>query len=113
MQKKLPKVFANTINEVHNNDSVFYSSKDIDSLDKIFDDSDRDEKATKKLKGTTVSQKINEIFNSPYYIYKADVEITLENEVVTKKIIGKNQKNLITMDNELIPIETIQDIKYK
>lgn len=115
MQKKLPKVFANSINEVHNNNSVFYSA-DPNSLNETFDDSDRNSEEkieVKKLKGTTVSQKINEIFNSPYYIYKADVELTLEDGIVTKKIIGKNQRNLITMDNELIPIETIRDIKYK
>lgn len=113
MQKKLPKVFANTINEVHNNDSVFYSA-DITTLKEIAEDRSSDEKIeTKQLKGTTVMQKINEIFSSPYYIYKAEVEITLDDGVVTKKIIGKNQRNLITMDNELIPIETIRDIEFK
>ena len=41
------------------------------------------------------------------------MEITLEDGVVVKKIIGKNNQNLITMDNELIPINSIKDIKYK
>ena len=113
MQKKLPKVFANTINDVHNNDSVFYSA-DAQTLKEIAEDKSSEEKTkTKQLKGITVTQKINEIFSSPYYIYKAEVEITLDDGVVTKKIIGKNQRNLITMDNELIPIENIRDINYK
>lgn len=106
MERKLPKVFANNLNEVNNNNSVFYSADNSDrNIENI--------KPEKELFGKTVEQKINEIFNSPYYIYKADVEITLENDVVTKKIIGKNRSNIITMDNELIPIKSIKDIKYK
>lgn len=114
MQKKLPKVFANSLDEIHNNSTVFYSAES--NSDSLFDTGDRsveDKAEVKKLKGTTVTQKINEIFNSPYYIYKADVEITLDSGKVTKKIIGKNQQNLITMENELIPIRTIRDIEFK
>lgn len=104
MEKKLPKVFANNLNGIKNNSTVFYSA-DEKSIDKP--------KIEKKLKGITVEQKINEIFSSANYIYKAEVEIVLDNETVTKKIIGKNRKNLITMDNELIPIDNIIDIRYK
>lgn len=111
--KKLPKVFANNLNEVHNNDTVFYLN-DTNSRVDIEESSDRSSTGEYKvLKGDTVIQKINEIFKSPYYIYKAEVEITLEEGVVVKKIIGKNNQNLITMDNELIPINSIKDIKYK
>ena len=114
MQKKLPKVFANSINEVHNNSTVFYSAEANTEALKDFGDRNSEEKLEiKKLKGATVSQKINEIFNSPYYIYKAEVDITLDSGKVTKKIIGKNQKHLITMENELIPIDTIRDIEFK
>lgn len=111
--KKLPKVFANNLSEVHNNDTVFYSNDtNLKVSAEDFDDrSSVDEYKT--IKGNTVIQKINEIFKSPYYIYKAEVEITLEDGVVVKKIIGKNNQNLITMDNELIPINSIKDIKYK
>ena len=110
MQKKLPKIFSNQLGEIHNNNTVFYSA-DSNGLD---NDRDSEQKENiKKLKGITVAQKINEIFNSPYYIYKAEVDITLDNGKVTKKIIGKNQQNLITMENEVIPIETIRDIEFK
>lgn len=112
MMKKLPKVFANSLDEVHNNDTVFYYKDN--NLKVSVDDSDRDSiEEYKMLKGNTVNQKINEIFASPYYIYKAEVEITLEDGVILKKIIGKNNQNLITMENELIPISSIKDIKYK
>ena len=58
----------------------------------------------------TVEQKIQNIFNSPNYIYKIDVVIVTDNNKVNKRIIGKNKNNLITMDNEYIPINTIRDI---
>ena len=58
----------------------------------------------------TVEQKIVNIFNSPNYIYKIDVVIVTDNNKVIKRIIGKNKNNLITMDNEYIPINKIRDI---
>jgi len=112
MQKKLPKVFANSLEEIHNNSTVFYSA-DSNGLTDSGDRSLEEIENVKKLKGITINQKINEIFNSPYYIYKAEVDITLDSGKVTKKIIGKNHKHLITMENELIPIETIRDIEFK
>lgn len=113
MQKKLPKVFANEIDEINNNSKVFYSAESIEKDLETGDRNSNELEEVKKLKGKTVLQKINEIFNSPYYIYKANVDITLDGGKVTKKIIGKNQKNLITMENELIPIDTIRDIEFK
>lgn len=110
MQKKLPKVFANSLGEIHNNNTVFYS---VENNELNSDRNSGEKENIKKLKGITVVQKINEIFNSPYYIYKAEVDITLDSGKVTKKIIGKNQQNLITMENEVIPIETIRDIEFK
>ena len=110
MQKKLPKVFANSLGEIHNNNTVFYS---VENNELNSDRNSEKKENIKKLKGITVAQKINEIFNSPYYIYKAEVDITLDSGKVTKKIIGKNQQNLITMENEVIPIETIRDIEFK
>ena len=58
-----------------------------------------------------IDKKINEIFSSPNYVYKANVEITLKDKKVTKRIIGRNKNYIITMDNTLIPISDITDIK--
>ena len=41
------------------------------------------------------------------------MEIKLKDGTVTKKIVGKNSTHLITMENELIPISDIVDIKTK
>jgi hypothetical protein len=59
----------------------------------------------------TINQKIIEILNTKNHIYKIPVKIETEQETMIKKIIGKNQNNLITIDNELIKIEDIVDIE--
>lgn len=123
MEKKLPSVFANKIDkEVGNNKSVFYSSKEgmeNGSLDdrsinsSLIDDNFASKAREKLIRPKNINQKINDIFNSSRYVYKADVEITLKDGVVSKRVIGKNANNLITIDNELIPISDIVDIKHK
>lgn len=102
MDKKLPKIFANKINEkAGNNETIYYS--------------DKQEKETKQKNNynykKNINQKINEIFNSNNYIYKADVKIKLKNETIKKRIVGHNTTHLITIDNELIPITDIIDIE--
>jgi len=58
----------------------------------------------------SIESKIKNIFNSPTYVYKADVKITMNNEVVNKTIIGRNKTHLITVEKELIPISEVKDI---
>lgn len=102
--KDLPKVFHNKINKTfNNNESVFYSNnKPIEDV-KINKEEVIDTK--------NILQKINSIFASPNYVYKANVEITLKDKKITKRIIGRNKNYIITMDNDLIPIVDIIDIK--
>lgn len=96
--KELPKVFHNKIDKkFDNNRSVFYSNNTYEE--------------DRSVDTRTVLQKINEIFSSPNYVYKANVEITLKDKKVTKRIIGRNKNYIITMDNDLIPIGDIVDIK--
>ena len=97
--KDLPKVFRNNVDKKFtNNKCVYYSSADSNTNEAIKDN-------------RTVLQKINEIFSSPNYVYKANVEITLKDKKVTKRIIGRNKNYIITMDNDLIPINDIVDIR--
>lgn len=97
--KDLPKVFHNNIKkQLNNNEKIFYS-KDT-----------RNETVAPNTKN--IMQKLNEIFSSPNYVYKANVEITLNDKTISKRIIGRNKDYIITMDNNLIPIKDIIDIKY-
>ena len=111
MEKKLPKVFANPLDhKIENNKEVFYSQNEGGS--EIIAPETIKESSSKfsSLKEKSVNQKIQDIFNSKSYVYKADVKIKLKSGIVEKKIVGKNQRYLITMDNEKIPLEDILDI---
>lgn len=99
MEKKLPRVFANKIDKKINNNKSYYVAKD-------------EKEKPKKKDNINVDVKINKIFNSTRYVYKANVVIELNNKTVTKKVIGKNDDSLITIDNELIPISDIKDIYF-
>ena len=102
MEKKLPKVFANKIDkDISNNERVYYEKNE------------RIEEPVKKQDfGLSINQKINKIFSSSRYVYKADVDITTKEGKRTVKIIGRNKNELITMDNELIKISDIIDINF-
>ena len=101
MEKKIPKVFQNNIDkDISNNDKYYYSANKSEIIN-IVD------------KPKNINKKINEIFASPTYIYKANVEIKTNNSTFTTKIIGRNKNYLITMDNKTIPINDIIDINMK
>lgn len=105
MEKKLPKVYANKIEkEIKNNETVYYDRGEQPKV----------EEPKKNIipKEFTIQQKINKIFGSSRYVYKADVDITLKDGKVSKKIIGRNKNELITMENELIKIADIVDIDF-
>ena len=94
-----PKVFKNKINKsIKNNENIFYSKKK--ENDEIQD-------------SRNIIQKINDIFASPNYVYKANVKIKTKDDIITTRIIGRNKDYIITMDNKLIPIKDIIDIKSK
>lgn len=94
--KQKPKVFQNPISkELHNN-----SSYSVTRSDEVYNSKD-------------IHEKIRNIFSDKDYIYKADVIIKLHNETLEKQIIGIKDENLLTIENELIPINDIIDIKRK
>lgn len=99
MEKKLPSVFANKDVRNSNNETIYYSQIDL-------------KKDRPSLIGKNVREKINSIFNSSHYIYKADVEIIFEDKVMNKRIIGRQGDYLLTFDNEKININDIVDINY-
>lgn len=101
MEKELPKVFENKIQkEINNNKNVYTSIEE-----KTKDTNDNHNKHNK-----TINQKINEIINTKKYIYKIPVKIITDKQEIKTKIIGKNNKNIITIDNGLIEINKINEI---
>ena len=94
------ELFVNKINRtIKNNESVYYSKNNSEIVKNTV-------KYTKNI-----YQKINDIFKSKNYIYKADVLIKTNNGEFNKIVIGRNNKHLITNESELIPIADILDIR--
>ena len=104
--KDLPKMYHSKIEkELSNNEKIYstmYDRKEEENMNNKYFISNKN--------NYTVEQKIYNIFNSPNYIYKIDVTIVTDKGKVNKRIVGKTKTNLITMDNEYIPINTIRDI---
>ena len=108
MEKKLPSVFANKIDKsLDNNESIFYSSK----IEEVDLKTNKDER-TFVTSVKNVNQKINSIFTSPRYVYKADVDIKTKDGIISRRIVGRNSTHLITIDNELVSIADIIDIDF-
>ena len=97
--KKLPDLYTNTFNEKIDNSQEYVTIPN--------------NEVVTNLSTYEINEKINNIFKSKKYIYKIKVEIQLKNETLIETIIGKTNKNLITIDNKLININDILDIKIK
>jgi len=111
MEKELPKMYHNNFEKTFNNNKSVFNSM-IDKKETIRKDERKEKSIEQKNDWFTIEQKIFSIFNSKDYIYKADVTIVTDEQTINKRIIGKNANNLITIDNEYIPISIIKDI-YK
>ena len=97
--KELPKMYHTKINKSVNNNERVYST-----INSTIND--------KKYPYQSIEKKIQDIFHSSDYVYKADVTIVTDNDIIKKRIVARNASNLITIDNEYIPIAIIRDI-YK
>ena len=92
-----PKMYRGEVKkEINNNRSIYASYSDKNEI-RVYDNSD-------------VRKKIDEIFSSSTFIYRTKVNIVIDNQVLTKKVIGVYNNNLVTIDNEQIPISMIRDI---
>ena len=101
MKKDLPKMYHSSINKEIDNVQNIYST-----INNDFDNNIR----TTNYNKFDIEKKINNIFNSPNFIYKADVNILTDKGLLNKRIIAKRNGYLITIDNETIPINIIKDI---
>lgn len=97
-----PEMYKGSIKkEFNNNRSIYASYNDSynENINKVHDTNE-------------IRKKINNIIGSNDFIYRTKVNIVIDNQILTKKIIGIYNNNLVTIDNEYIPIDLIRDI-YK
>lgn len=120
MDNKLPKVFANKVNNVSNNKKFFYSElerKNVNVNSKKDPNQNTKEEIIKKynlsntVKQSDIRNKIVDLFKSPNNVYKVNVKIKIGGKTMTKSLIGRTNSSLITLDDELININEIEDIE--
>lgn len=99
MSKKLPSIFSNKIDKKLNNNEDYFVSNNNRNIE--------------QLSKEDINNKINNIFSSYDFVYRINVVISLKDRDITKKIIGKKDNNLITIDGEYISVDDILDIKIK
>ena len=99
--KKLPNLYKNNSKIPNKNQkevNITASKVEIEKLDKEEYD---------------VNKKIDDIFSSPRYVYKAEVNIELiDGKNIKKTIIGRTNNSLITIDDELINVNKISKIDF-
>ena len=89
-----PKMYQNKVDkEFHNNKLVYVSYDNRNNYMK-----------------SDVRKKATSIINSNSFIYSKLVHIKIDDNIIMKKIIGIYNDNIVTIDNEYIPIDNIQDI---
>ena len=103
MNKKLPNIFVNkNTGIVKNNEEFYYGKDNINNETKIIDNN---------MKDILIRKKIDDIFNSSSFIYKARVIITTKDNYKEYTLIGRDKNKLLTIDNETILISDVLDIK--
>lgn len=103
MNKKLPNIFVNkNTGIVKNNEEFYYGKDNINNETKIIDNN---------MKDILIRKKIDDIFNSSSFIYKARVIITTKDNDKEYTLIGRDKNKLLTINNETILISDVLDIK--
>lgn len=106
MKKILPNLYKSSEKLRGNNQKSAVLREALDSVKNVVVE---EEKTDPK----NINQKIRDIFNSPRYVYKADVHIELNDGTNLKKtIIGRTNNSLITIDDELIDVSKISKIEF-
>ena len=96
MNKKLPGVFKN-------NEEQYYSKQETTI--------NNENTMNKNIKMIMVRKKINDLFNSENFVYKVKAIITTGEGDKEYTLIAKNNDNILTINNESIPISEILDIR--
>lgn len=100
--KKLPKVYQNDFNKkISNNKEICYLSDT------------KEENIPTTNESTNVEVVLDEVFNGLGYAYNIPLKIKTSTKVYETSLIAKTKYNLITLDNEIIPIEEIINIEKK
>lgn len=114
--KKLPKINKfEIVEKISNNKKIFDSLKDEEKNSfKKEERIKKEEKVTKnsKFNNSTVREKLKELINQNSYIFNKKVTLIFSDHEEILEIAGVVNNHIITMDNKIIKIDDIKDIKY-
>ncbi len=105
MNKRLPNVFANRNTGVIRNNKEMYYSKEANG-GRV-----EDNLSNPNIRLIMIRKKINDLFNSDNFVYKARAIITTSEGDKEYTLIARNNDSLLTIDNISIPISEILDIR--
>ena len=117
MPDKLPRVYANKIGNASNNRKIYYSKLDSVNQNTNINTYDKKNDILEKynlketVKQNEIRNRITELFKSPKNVYKIKVKIKMDGKSVVKSLIGRTNSKLITLDDELIDINKIENIE--
>lgn len=101
---KLPKIYQNTIHkEINNNKKVYYGGKKEES-EMV------QENATTKEE---IENLIDDIFSLPTYSFNVPLLIHTKNKTYDTSLIAKTKGNILTFDNDIIPLSEITKIEKR
>lgn len=95
--KKLPELYKNLNSKpIDNNKKVYYMKEEIRSNNQ-----------------DSIKDQIEEIFNTLGYSYNIPVEIVTKEKTYKTSLVAKTKENVLTIDNQVIPISSIIQINRK
>lgn len=97
--KKLPKIYQTEINKkICNNKRTCYLKNEETKKEEITTQND-------------IREIINEVFSGIGHSYNIPLTIKTKERTYQTSLIAKNKRNIVTLDNEVIPISDIITIK--
>ena len=92
--KKLPKIYQNEITKSIKNNKTVFRFKNEETNSSLEEDK-------------TITDTIEEIFNGIGYSYNIPVTIRTKEKTYKTTLVSKTKNNIVTIDNEVIPIKEI------
>ena len=110
MDKKLPSMYQNNINKTLTNSMKTYYSNKYYTKPNNTKYEEKKEDITKPKYEISVKKKIYNIFKNNKYKYVIDVKVVYKDRQEDIKLIGQDNRNIITYDKNKIRIDDIIDI---
>lgn len=103
--KKLPKIYHSEIKSKKNNLSMYDSLKNNDLKEEKTNNFKID------LSNLSVKEKLQKLMNQNNYIFNTKVVLVFQDKEINTSIAGIYNNHIITMDNKIISIDKLIDIK--